>query len=119
MSSSEKNMAYVAPEQSFLMDREEIAELEQIIQDVCGSAEPLVGVDLFDANGTDDGPLPWRRIESCSGQHVGRRSRTVPLVCTPSSLELIFEQGIAFPKSRMTAHTMSIRMGSMSSVRRN
>ena len=58
-----KNMAYTAPEQSFLMDREEIAELEQIIQDVCGSAEPLVGVDLFDSNGTDDGPLPWRRIE--------------------------------------------------------
>ena len=63
MSSFLKNMAYTAPEQSFLMDREEIAELEQIIHDVCGSAEPLVGVDLFDSNGTDDGPLPWRHIE--------------------------------------------------------
>jgi hypothetical protein len=57
-----KNMAYFAPEKSFLMDREEIAELEQIIQDVCGSAKP-VGAALFDANEEDDGPLPWRRIE--------------------------------------------------------
>ena len=55
-------MAYFAPEKSFLMDREEIKELEQIIQDVCGSTQP-VGAALFDANEEDSGPLPWRRME--------------------------------------------------------
>ena len=44
------------------MDREEIKELEQIINDVCGSTQP-VGAALFEANEEDSGPLPWRRME--------------------------------------------------------
>ena len=57
-----KNMAYFAPEKNFLMDREEIKALEQIINDVCGSTQPM-GAALFEANEEDGGPLPWRRIE--------------------------------------------------------
>ena len=112
-----KNMAYTAPEQSFLMDREKLQNWNKSSR-TSAVARNLwwVSTCLIPMERTTDPFLG----DALRLQWIPcwRRSRTVPLVCTPSSLELIFEQGIAFPKSRMTAHTMSIRMGSMSSVRR-
>ena len=110
-------MAYFAPEKSFLMDREEIKELEQIIQDVCGSTQP-VGAALFDANEEDSGPLPWRRMEIVVDSMLAEISyRATRLHAIQFGAHL--KNTSQFPGSHVRQQTPCLsEWGRMSSVRR-
>ena len=50
---------YIPPEKSFLLDTDEIQELEKIIMETCGDSREFPGVNLLG----NQGPIPWDRIE--------------------------------------------------------